>query len=350
MSALGLALFAYMLSRAGLAPIADGLRHVGLGGFAAILVLSGIRLAVRSAAWTSCVPAPHRLSFLDALSSTVMGEALGQVTPLATLVSEPSKAVFVRHRLPLSVGLSTIVIENIFYTATVGMMIGLGAIAMLLEFPIPAALRWASLGSIAGMLVIVGGAFLLLRRGLMPATAVIEWLGARGMGGVWLAGQLDRVRRFETTINSFTSRNRERLGRLMLFEAGFHAAGVAEVYLTLALIAPDSVTLLKAVVLESVGRAINVLFKFVPMRVGVDEAGNALFAQPLGVPTPALVVLPLVRKARILTWTAIGLGLLVLRGLSIRGVMTEAETLEAQAPTRSSPASATGSSTPPRRA
>jgi hypothetical protein len=215
----------------------------------------------------------------------------------------------------LAATLSGIVIENLFYTATVGLMIGLGAAAFLLQFRLPEALWLASLGAIGGTLVIVGGARWVLMARAKPVSRSIVWLRARGLGG----------RRFEEQVNTFSARNRARLGRLLACEAAFHVAGVAEVYVTLAFITPDSVTLLNALILEAVGRVINVLFKFIPMRFGVDEAGNLLLARPLGLPQASLVALPLVRKARLLAWTAVGVVLLLHRGLSVRKAIKETE-------------------------
>jgi hypothetical protein len=317
-------LFAYSLRTVGLRDIVDALARLGPTGFLVVLALSGFRFAVRSLAWMACVEGEHRLPLSDAFAATIMGEALGQVTPLATLVSEPSKAVLVRDRLPLSAALSAIVIENIFYTATVGLMIGLGAIAFLLQFPLATPLRVASLSAIAGMLVIVGSSWLILGAGVKPVSGTLSWLQARGVGTDWLSEHLLRVRVFEERVNTFSGRHRRRLATLAAYEAAYHAAGVAEVYVTLAFIAPDSVTLIKALILEAVGRVINVLFKFIPMRFGVDEAGNLMLARPLGLPQAALVALPLVRKARILAWTALGVVLLLMRGLSVRRAIDEA--------------------------
>jgi hypothetical protein len=323
--ALSAVLFAYSLRTVGLAEIGEALSRLGPAGFLLVLGFSGMRLVVRTLAWMACVEGERRLGLWDAFSATVMGEALGNVTPLATLVSEPSKAIFVRDRVPLSLALSAIVIENIFYTATVGLMIGLGAAAFLLQFPMATPLRVASLSAIAGMLVIVGTAWLILGADAKPVSRTIGWLNDRGLGTQWLDAQLLRVQGFEERVNSFSGRNRQRLAVLAAYEAAFHAAGVAEVYVTLAFIAPDSVTLTKALVLEAVGRVINVLFKFIPMRFGVDEAGNLMLARPLGLPQAALVALPLVRKARILAWTAFGIVLLLMRGLSVRRALDEAE-------------------------
>ena len=325
--ALSVLLFAYSLRTVGLTEIGGALGRLGPAGFGLVLALSGFRLVARSLAWMTCVEGGQRLGLREAVAATLMGEALGNVTPLGTFVSEPSKAVFVRDRVTLPAALSGIVIENIFYTATVALMIGLGAVAFLLQFPMPDALRLASLGAIAGMLLIVGAAWWVLAAGAKPVSGVIRWLRARGLSAARLDAQFERVRRFEEQINTFSRRDRGRLGRLALWEGAFHLAGVAEVYVTLAFIAPDAITLLKALVLEAVGRVINVLFRFVPMRFGVDEAGNLLLARPLELPQASLVALPLVRKARLLAWTGVGVLLLLQRGLSVRKAIRETENL-----------------------
>ena len=75
-------------------------------------------------------------------------------------------------------------------------------------------------------------------------------------------------------------------------------------------------TLLGAFLLESINRFINVAFKFVPMRLGVDEASTGLLTQVLyGMPALG-VTLALVRKARMLVWTGVGIAFLGIRGLT----------------------------------
>ena len=76
-------------------------------------------------------------------------------------------------------------------------------------------------------------------------------------------------------------------------EASFHVLAILEIALVLGLISDRPVTLMDAFVLEAANRFVNVVFKIVPMRVGVDEAGTALvavlywlfflFSPPLGV-------------------------------------------------------------------
>ena len=57
-------------------------------------------------------------------------------------------------------------------------------------------------------------------------------------------------------------------------------------------------------VLEAVNRAITVAFKFVPLRLGVDEAGTELLTRTLSLPLGVGVTMAIVRKARVLSWCA----------------------------------------------
>ncbi|MDQ5837618.1 MAG: hypothetical protein M3379_12645, partial [Acidobacteriota bacterium] len=112
---------------------------------------------------------------------------------------------------------------------------------------------------------------------------------------------------------------------IFLCEATFHLLGVAEAYLTIALISPVAPTLLSAFLFESVNRVITVVFKFVPLRAGVDEMGTGQLARLLSFGEAAGVTLAIVRKARTLFWMVVGVALLAARGLSLREVATSAE-------------------------
>jgi hypothetical protein len=132
---LGLLLFGYFVRKAGVGEIIAGIRRLGIG-FLFILAISSIRHFVRSLAWMKCVEPPFVLRFRDALAARLMGDALGNIIPLASIaVSEPSKAVFVKDRIPLMISLSALAVENIFYSLSVCLFIFSGTATLLLEFP-----------------------------------------------------------------------------------------------------------------------------------------------------------------------------------------------------------------------
>jgi hypothetical protein len=318
----GVALFILTLERAGVSSIARQLANLGWGGFAAILALSGLRLALRAAAWTQCVEGPTRLSFLEAFDATLIGEALGKLTSFSSVVSEPAKAAAVGPRVPLQTALSALVIENIVYGASLALLVVVGLVSFLLAFAMPRVLLWVCLGAIGFMLAVVAAAFVLLATQLTPVSDLLDRMRRHGAAPRWIAERATGVRRFEERIGTFARRNPARLLPLAACELAFHAAGIAEAYVTLRLAGTTgTATVLTALILESAGRLINVAFTFVPLRLGVDEAGSGLMSSVLGLGTAAGVTLALVRRARVLVWTGVGVALMVRRGLPLRGAV-----------------------------
>src|SRR5213075_1092337 len=123
-----------------------------------------VRYLVRALAWIRCVERPDRLPFRDALAARLMGDALGNIIPfISVAVSEPSKAVFVKDRLSLVVGLSSLAIENIFYALSVALFIFCGTATLLLTFSLPKALRYATLAALIVSVVIIPLAYLIIR-------------------------------------------------------------------------------------------------------------------------------------------------------------------------------------------
>jgi hypothetical protein len=123
------------------------------------------------------------------------------------------------------------------------------------------------------------------------------------------------ARSLEDRVHGFAASHPGRVGRIFLLEFAFHGLAVAEVYLLLALlIGRSSQTLPLAIVLETVNRVTTVVFKFVPLRLGVDEAGSGLATQVLALGSAPGVTIAIIRKARTLCWAAAGIALLVRQG------------------------------------
>jgi len=129
----GLALFIYFLRRAGVAEVAEGVRRLGWA-FVVVVALGGVRFLIRAAAWIRCLDGPHRLSLAQTFKAVVAGDALGNLTPLSIIISEPAKGVFLRHREPLRRTLPALAVENLFYTLSAMFVIGGGLVAVFLVF------------------------------------------------------------------------------------------------------------------------------------------------------------------------------------------------------------------------
>ncbi|HJZ73880.1 MAG TPA: lysylphosphatidylglycerol synthase domain-containing protein, partial [Vicinamibacterales bacterium] len=264
----GLALLVFVVWRVGVAEIAADVRQVGWG-LLLVIAIGGLRFLLRAAAWRLCLDPPHTLSLGNAFAAVICGDTIGNLTPLGPLVGEPAKAALVRRRVPLGPAVTALAIENVLYTLSAAAMIAAGMIALLLRFQLPSAIRGIGAASIAATIVLFAAALGLLWR--RPA------LVSRALGfAPRLARHADRVRAAEADVYSFASRRRGAMPALAAAEIGFHALGVAEAYLTLWLINGEAPPWLTAFILETTNRFITVVFKFVPLRLGVDEAATAV--------------------------------------------------------------------------
>src|SRR6266404_9921612 len=274
----GLALFAYFVKRAGIGQIGDGIRRLG-AAFLIILAISAVRQIVRSCAWSLCVEDPYRLKFWDAFRARVMGDAIGNVLPFASFViSEPAKPALIRDRLPLMVGLSAIAIENIFYSLSVAVSISGGMIALLLSFSLPNGMRVGSFIVLAVILIVIATGTLLIRRQVRFISGAAGFLHRRGANEKWV----EKGRTMEDRIYGFYRRHQARFVPILLLESCFHLAGVLEIYVTLSFISTGQApSFLTAFILESVNRVITMAFKFIPLRLGVDEAGTGKVSRVL---------------------------------------------------------------------
>ena len=316
---LGLLLFAYFVSKAGVGEIAARIQRLG-AGFLLILAVSSLRYIVRAIAWTRCIERPFQLRFRDAFAARLMGDALGNIIPfLSVAVSEPSKAVFVKDRVPLIVGLSGLAIENIFYGLSVSLFIFAGTATLLLTFSLPKGLRYASIGALVITVLIIPLAYLVLRRQAKFLSGVVGYFGDRGVARSFMEKLKPRAQSLEERVYGFYANTQRSFVSIFALDMCFHLAGVLEVFITLSFISPIPPTLTQAFILESVNRIINVAFKFIPLRAGVDEGGTGQVSKVLGFARGIGETLAIVRKGRDIFWSAIGVLLIWKKGFSLRG-------------------------------
>ena len=304
-AAVGAALLVLTVRQVGWKEIQQGVGGVG-GWFAAVLALGGLRFFARAKSWVLCadgIGAP-RLPAADAFGAVLAGDAVGNLTPLGLLASEPTKVLLVRRWLETGPALTSVVLDNAVYTLSVLGMMAAGGAMLVRQVALDATVRLAAEAVLAG----VAGAGL---TGLWLARrrpAVLSWVAQRAAR---LVGRDQRspetLRAVEQQFYGVLGWPAPRLWSAAGWQAAFHAGAVLEVWVILRVLSGGTVSLADAFVLESAGRLVTVLFKVIPFRIGVDEAGAAVVATALGIPASHGVALALVRKLRILLWNAAGL-------------------------------------------
>jgi len=160
-------------------------------------------------------------------------------------------------------------------------MVAIGVVVMLANVPLSFAWREWSLAALAALVI---------------ASIVGVWILRRGLP--W--NVLDM-----SVIQS------RRVWRVLAVDMAFHVLAVSEAYLTLQwLLGSLAPTFTEALLFEVLNRVVTVAFKFVPLRVGIDEAASGAFAPLLSVSSTAGVALAVIRKVRNLFWMGIGLTLI----------------------------------------
>jgi hypothetical protein len=289
-------LFAYAVRRVGLDDVGDAVRRVGWG-LVPILGLAGIRFMLRAQCWRLCMPPPVRLPFRQAFTAFLAGDSVGNLTPLGLAASEPAKVFLTRHRLASREAVSSLAVDNLIYLGSVLTVVVLGAALMVVTVPSAAAWRSVALVALAAVIAATLAVPRLLR-GL--------WSPEAGARPAWR----ERLTALRRSVRQFSAANPAQLARVYVIHMGFHGLAMVENYATLYWVMGGRPTVAQAIIFEALNRVLTAVFKFVPFRVGVDEAASGQLALLLGIPPAAAVAGAIVRKVRSLCWTAAGLAVI----------------------------------------
>ena len=329
---IGVALFIYVIKQTGLSEIASNLRSVG-AGFLLILAVSSTRYLSRALAWLRCMnPEERRVGFWALWRARLAGEAVGDLT-FGPVVAEPMRLIALGDRLSLSSGISSLAVENIAYAVSSCLMVMAGAIALLAGFGLNESMRTAALIALAVVVALVAAPVVTISRRWKIGSSLLSALAGlvardetrRGR----IEAKIDRLRELEDYVFDFYAKRPRDFFILVLCQAAFHLAGAVEIYLTLRLMGLD-VGFVAAGAFESVNRAINMAFAFVPALVGVDEAGTGALVKAAGFDFDQGVTLALIRKISMFFWIGIGLVFLAVARQGRRGHKSPYEEVDSQ--------------------
>jgi lysylphosphatidylglycerol synthase-like protein len=307
----GVVLFALVLWNVDAAEVWDGVKKLRWW-LLVVIALGGLRFLMRAVAWSACIEPPHRLPVADAFKGVIAGDTIGNATPLGPVLGEPAKVAYARGRVPFSIVLTALAIENLFYSLSAAAMIAAGMLALLFAFNPPAQVRLAGEAAVGAILLLFVAAMLMVWR----RPAILSRLLALVPGKS--ATRAEKVRALEHQIYTFASRRGGVVMLAVACELGFHALGVIEAYLTLTVINGAAPPLLSAFILETANRLFAVIFKPVPFLFGVGELSTAVVTEVLGFGGTTGVTVAVVRKARMAAWALVGVVLLARRRLDAK--------------------------------
>jgi uncharacterized membrane protein YbhN (UPF0104 family) len=311
---LGCALLAIAIRQVGWSNVVSGVASVGWG-FVVIVALGALRMGMRARAWMLCIAAAgatrQSFRFIDAFNALLVADAMGNVTPLGLLASEPARILMVRSALSTTTSIASVTIENGFYSVSVLVVLLTGTWLFSQRASLPPVLEQAA-EIVVFVALIAGAVTLWAARNRPKILSRFAPFLARFSGRA--EAPADKLRDVETQIYDAVHWPISRLAHVFAWEGLFHVFAVAEVWYVLRLLPGGAHTTLQdAFLMESAGRFVTVVFKFIPFRLGVDEAGSGLVAQAVGIPPATGVALALIRRLRIVVLNAAGLLILARR-------------------------------------
>lgn len=298
----GIALLIVTVQRVGgWGAVVDDVASIGWW-FAAIVLIGAFRMVCRTYAWMAAAHDPQ-LTFGHAFGAWIVADAMGNLTPLGLLASEPTKILMARSKISTVTSVASVTIENGFYIVSVLIVLLSGTWLFLQRADVPAGLEQIAELIIIGVatMAAIGVWAIHTRPAVLSRLApVVSRVAGKSHAPA------EAIRDVESQVYAVPQWPMVRILHVATWEVAFHVAAVAEVWLVLRLLVPD-ISMAEAFLLESAGRFVTVAFKFVPYRLGIDEVGSGAVATVLGLPPATGVTLALVRRLRIMVLNAVSL-------------------------------------------
>jgi len=305
-AAAGVALLGYLLRRAGMNTVVQALRLLGTG-FLALIVLSGIRHCLRAIAWRCCVdPGAPPQRFLDLLAVRLMGESATDLSPAGPILGETFKIWAVSKSISAKFGVTSVVIEDLIYSAGTAAFVLTGFLILLLSTA-----RTHHLIKPSGAMILLALATIILaivvQRGHLLRKLFLQ-IRNSPRGQALLARYGQPIRSWEAGIWEFFQTRKKLLVGVLSIEIVVNLISFGETYLILRS-ATAHASLFNAYLVESANRCAQLVASFVPFGLGVDEGTTTATLHSLGRTLSEGVSVAAIRKIRSLFWDFVGLGL-----------------------------------------
>lgn len=312
----GVAIFAWILTRADLAAVSEVMARLGVLGSAAVLATFGVAMVADVIAWALM----FRSVALSALWSIklwlvlMVGEAFNMLTPLGAFGGEPFKALLLNRHYDISYEEGTaslVLIQTVNSLAQVPFVI-IGTILMLQADILPDAIERAI--SIATVVI---SAFMVLvyvalhRRTLAKLPARME----NSESAARLTRAIAFLSDLEERLFHFVRNTPGRSAAALAFAFLSWVLGAVEIYFVFSFLdAP--ITVADAWIVETVIVLVRSVTFFVPGHIGVQDGALTAIGSALTGSSEIGLAMALIRRGRELFWA--GVGLLIYAGFNLR--------------------------------
>ncbi len=299
--AVGFVLLAFLIGHQGAADVASAIAVAGWG-LPLVVAYRLVPMLADTISWQTLLPHSHRRPFSELLWMRWIGDAINTLLPVAQVGGE-----LVRARLLNKAGIpgawaGASIVVDLTTGVLMQMIFALTGVGLLLYFGIGADAVFGITLAICVFIMLIfgfylaqsGGMFLSLSRVLERLAEDRDWLSQ-----LTTAAMLDR-----TVARMY--RRRVRFIKACAWRFLTWMLGAGEVWLAMCFLGYP-VSILEAIMLESLGNAIRSTAFLIPGALGVQEGGYILLGSFLGIGAETALALSLIKRVRELVWGIPGL-------------------------------------------
>jgi hypothetical protein len=275
----GVALFAFVVHKAGLDQIVSGLRSVGWS----FLWIFAIELAIdalHSEAWRWCMPgAGEGVSRLNTLLARTAGVAVNVLTPTASVGGEVVKGMLLRRWVPLADGFASVMVDKLTFAIAQALFLCVGIIAVLAGLSLSGTERAAAVAGLGIWIVAVIAFFVLQRAGIFRVgVGIVRSL----FGGTAMIDRLPgQVSAFDLRVTTFLNGHQRDLACSVGLHLVAQFARVPQYYVVMSALGLEPTAAMCFTTAAGLVFMEATMF-LIPAKVGVFEGGNALIFTRLG--------------------------------------------------------------------
>lgn len=302
---LGIAFLVYLVRRAGAGALIDNAKTIGWG-MLLVLGLAGVSHVVKTWAWRLTLPGEsHKVSFSRTLGLRLASEAAGQFGVIGQVFGEGLRVSLLSSGIPVANGISSVTLDRGLFIASGAFVTMAGLLSATVMASLSVTFRlyaWLFVAVLLGLLFTVVMAFR-ARWPLLSGTARVA--GRVPWFRDWLKSRESVIESAEHQLLQFHRESPGAFWASLLLNVVTHMLAILEVYLILHFLGTH-VTLIGALILESLTKLINVIGAVNPGNIGTYEGGNMAIGKLIGLTGTEGLTLGLCRRFRAIFWAIIG--------------------------------------------
>lgn len=302
---LGVTLFAYLVAHVGAGKLVENAKAIGWG-ILLVLGLAGISHVIKTYAWRLTAAGElNKVPFARTLGLRLASEALGQMGVAGQMIGDGTRASLLGSEVETSSAISSVALDRGLFMLSGMIVMIVGLLTLVFAPAATRALRICSSVTAVVLLVVLFLTVQAVRKGwaLLSGTARVvgrvPWLKA------WLQSKESVILSAEEQLLKFHTRAPRAFWISVFLNFVAHGLAIAEVYLILLLMG-CKVSIVGALMLESLTKLINAIGGLIPGTVGAYEGGNMAIVKLVRLSAGEGLTLGLCRRFRAIAWAIVG--------------------------------------------